>query len=113
MSNTDYTVRIFNQFYNLDIRVNSSEYEIVKSYFDQYTSDEEVSKSLTETLFRISTETKVSVIELLDTFDFDDKLKVNLTLAYYLNSISKNKTVLYGVNQLIKPNDNVQRNILI
>lgn len=108
----DYTVRIFNQFYNLDLTVNGSEYELVKSFFDEYTSDEKVSKSFTDTLFRIATETQISVLELLNTFESSDKLKVNLTMAYYLNSISKNKTLLYGVTNPMKPNESVQRNIV-
>lgn len=108
----DLTVRIFNQFYNLDIEVNSSEYELVKSFFDEYTSDELISKSFTDTLFRIATETDISVMELLDTFETSDKLKVNITMAYYLNSISKNKTILYGVSNLMRPNETTQRNIV-
>lgn len=107
----DYTVKIFDQFYNLDLVVSASEYEIVYSFFTGYTSNEKVARSFTDTLFRISNITEIPVMELLQTFEGSDKLKVSLTMAYYLNSVS-NKTVLYGVNQVKTPNQAVSRNIV-
>jgi hypothetical protein len=111
----DYTVKIFDQFYNLDLVVNASEYEIVYSFFKEYSSDDAVAKSFTDTLFRISNETQIAVLDLLTTFQNtgsdSEKIKISLTMAYYLNSLS-NKTVLYGVNQVLVPNNNVQRNII-
>ncbi len=110
-NNLDYTVRVFDQFYNLDLVVGADEYELVLSFFKGYSSSDSVARSFTETLFRIANETQIPVMELLDSFGSSDKLKVNLTLAYYLNSIS-NKTVLYGVNQVRAPNPAVARNIV-
>jgi hypothetical protein len=107
----DYTVRIFDQFYNLDLAVNADTYEVVRSFFTGYTSSERVAKSFTDTLFRISNITQVPVLDLLQTFEGSDRLKVSLTMAYYLNSVS-NKTVLYGVNQVKAPNQTVARNIV-
>lgn len=107
----DYTVRIFDQFYNLDLAVNADTYEVVRSFFTGYTSSERVAKSFTDTLFRISNITQVPVLDLLQTFEGNDRLKVSLTMAYYLNSVS-NKTVLYGVNQVKAPNQTVARNIV-
>jgi hypothetical protein len=103
---------IFNQFYNTETNINSSEYEIVKSYFDKFTTDPSVSATYTETLLRIASETQIPVIELLETFDLTDELKVNLTFAYYLNNINKTKTTLYGVANNLKPVEIVQRNIV-
>lgn len=107
----DLTVKIFDQFYNLDLVVGANEYELVLSFFRGVTSDETVARTFTETLFRISNVTQVPVLDLLQSFDSNEKLKVNLTIAYYLNSIS-NKTVLYGVNQVRAPNPTVARNVL-
>lgn len=103
---------IFNQFYNIESGINSSEYEIVKSYFDKFTTNANISNTYTETLLRIASETQISVMELLETFDLTDELKVNLTFAYYLNNISKTKTTLYGVSNNLKPVESVQRNIV-
>ena len=107
----DLTVKIFDQFYNLDLAVGAEEYELVLSFFRGVTSSETVARTFAETLFRISNVTQVPVLDLLQTFDSNEKLKVNLTMAYYLNSVS-NKTVLYGVNQVKLPNQAVARNVV-
>jgi hypothetical protein len=107
----DSTIRIFNEFYNVKLSVSANEYEIVNSFFRSYTSDEKVAVSYTEILFRISNETDIDVLTLLDSFQTTDSMKVTLTMAYYLNSLS-DKTVLYGINNIILPNQVVQRNII-
>lgn len=113
MANTDLTVKIFNNFYDLDLVINASEYEVVLSYFKGTTNDESTAKSFTETLFRVSNITQISVLELLQTFQTNEpnKMKVMLTMAYYLNSIS-NKTVMYGASNTVTPNQIVARNIV-
>lgn len=107
----DTTVKIFDQFYNLDLVVNADQYEIVYSFFKGYTSSIVTAQSFTTTLFLIANQTQSNVLELLQTFEGSDKLKVSLTMAYYLNSVS-NKTVMFGVNNILVPNNTVQRNIL-
>jgi hypothetical protein len=107
----DTTVKIFDQFYNLNLVVNSDQYEIVYSFFKGYTSSIATAQSFTTTLFLIANQTQSNVLELLQTFEGSDKLKVSLTMAYYLNSVS-NKTVMFGVNNVLVPNNTVQRNIL-
>lgn len=107
----DTTVRIFDEFYNLDLAVDANQYEIVYSFFKGYTSNIATARSFTQTLFRIANETQINVLDLLQTFEKSDRLKVSLTMAYYLNSVS-NQTVLFGVNNVIVPNETVQRNIV-
>ena len=107
----DTTVKIFDQFYNLNLVVNADQYEIVYSFFKGYTSSIATAQSFTTTLFLIANQTQSNVLELLQTFEGSDKLKVSLTMAYYLNSVS-NKTVMFGVNNVLVPNNTVQRNIL-
>lgn len=107
----DNTVRVFDQFYNTDLNINSNEYDIVYSYFKDHMATELVAKAFTENLFRISNLTNVNALDLLSTFESGNKMKVILTMAFYLNSVS-NKTVLYGVSNLLEPNNLVQRNIV-
>lgn len=107
----DSTIRIFNEFYNVKLTVSANEYEIVNSFFRNYTTNDKVAISYTETLFRISNETDIDVLTLLDSFQATDSMKITLTMAYYLNSLS-DKKVLYGINNVITPNQIVQRNIL-
>lgn len=107
----DYTVRIFDNFYNLDLVVNASEYEIVYSYFESYTSTPAVAKTFTQTLFKISNVTQVPVLELLKTFQTGSNPDLSRIMTYYLNSLS-NKFVLYGINDVMAPNNLVARNII-
>jgi hypothetical protein len=107
----DITVRIYDQFYNLDLAVNADEYEVVLSFFKQYCSTLKTAESFTQTLFRISNELQENVLDLLNTFEGSDSLKVSLTMAYYLNNNS-NKTVMFGVNSVLKPVESVQRNVV-
>ena len=107
----DNTVKIFNEFYNVKLTVSANEYEIVNSFFRNYTTNDKVAISYTETLFRISNETDIDVLTLLDSFQATDSMKITLTMAYYLNSLS-DKKVLYGINNVITPNQIVQRNII-
>jgi hypothetical protein len=107
----DTTARVFDQFYEIDIQINPDQYEIVYSFFIQYCDTTLSAASFTSSLFLISSKTGVNVLDLLDTFETGDALKVNLTMAYYLNTIS-NKTVMFGVNNVIAPNNLVQRNII-
>lgn len=111
----DSTVKIFDQFYNLNLVVNASEYEVVNSFFENKFEDKKIAKGFTEVLFRISNITQISVLELLSTFETENQnantLEVNRLMAYYLNSVS-NKTVLFGVNNLVSPNNSVQRNVI-
>jgi hypothetical protein len=108
---TDTTVKVFDQFYNLDLVVNADQYEIVYSFFKNYTVNISTAKSFTQTLFRIANETQINVLDLLKTFQGSDKMKITLTMAYYLNNVS-NQTVLFGVNNVVVPNEIVQRNII-
>ena len=107
----DQTIRIFNEFYNLKLVVNSNEYDIVHSFFIEYTDDKSIADNYTETLFRISNETGIDAMTLLDSFQGLDSMKVTLTMAYYLNTFS-DKTVMFGINNLLIANQQVERNII-
>lgn len=109
---TDYTVRVFDEFYKLDLRVNAEEYEVVRSYFENYIGNNKTAKQFTEILFRISQLTKIPIMDLLQSFQVGDSPGISRTLAYYLNSVS-NKTVLYGVENLASPNQFALRNVII
>lgn len=107
----DKTVRIFSEFYNLRLVVSANEYEIVFSFFKDYTNSDSIAKNFTETLFRIANQTGIDVLTLLDSFESTDSMKITLTMAYYLNSFS-DKTVMYGVNNDVTANQQVERNIV-
>jgi hypothetical protein len=105
------TTEVFDDFYNLNLLISSDQYDIVYSYFQSNTDNAAAAKSFTQTLFLIANETQINVLDLLETFKGGDKLKISLTMAYYLNSTT-NKTVLFGINQVPTPNNLIQRNIV-
>jgi len=107
----DSTLRLFNQFYDLDLVVNANEYEVVLSYFKSKTTQEKTAQSYTENLFRISNQTDIDVLTLLDSFQKSDDMTITAVMAYFLNSFS-DKTVMFGVNNVIVPNNGVARNIV-
>lgn len=110
-TSVDQTVKIFDEFYNFDLVVNGNDFDIVYSYFKSVCETEKIAGNFTVYLFRISQETNVSVLELLNNIQGLDKMKMNTYITYYLNTF-KSKTTLYGVSTLLQPNQSVARNIL-
>ena len=110
--NLDKTVRVFDQFYNFDLVVNASQYEIIYTYFYSVNKDKTIASNFTTLLFRISSITGEDVMTLLNDITGKEKLKANGLLTYYLNSI-KSKTTLYGLSSVPQPNQTVQRNIVV
>lgn len=111
-SQLDSTVRVFDQFYNLDLVVNASEYDIVYSYFYDVNHSQSVANNFTSMLFRISNITGQSVLTLLQYIQGTSKMETTALMAYYLNSI-KSKTTMYGISVEPTPNQPVQRNIVV
>lgn len=108
---TDRTLQVFNQFYDRKLEVNADQYEVVLSYFRGLTTNDRTAKAYSENLFRISNTLGIDVLTLLETFQTTDKMKVTLTMAYYLNSLG-DRTVMYGVNNVLQANQLAARNIL-
>lgn len=107
----DQTVRIFDSFYSSNLIVNGNEYDVVRSYFVSICATVNIADNFTAVLFRISQETGISVLELLDQIKGTKTMEMNQILAYYLNSF-KSKTSLYGIATVPRPNTPVARNIV-
>jgi len=110
-SSLDKTVRLYDQFYNFELVVDSNQYEIVYSFFLERSKSQNVAKNFSLILFRIANTTGENVLDLLEYMRSTNKLEVNALLAYYLNN-ARSKTTLYGVTNIPSPNQFVQRNIL-
>lgn len=91
--------------------VNGNEYDIVHGYFEYICPSLDVAANFTAVLFRISTETKIPAITLLDYLKGTTKLEMNKIMAYYLNSF-KSKTSLYGIAVVPQANQPVARNVI-
>jgi len=111
-SSLDNTVKIFDSFYNTELVINASEYEIVHSYFADLTGSNNIANNFSIFIFRIASLTDKKSFEILDYIKGKSKLEVNALMAYYLNGV-KTKTALYGISVSPIPNQHIQRNIVI
>lgn len=100
--NLDATVRIFDKFYKYDANVPAAEYDIVYSFF-RSTMETKVAGNMTSALFQVSANTKIPVLELLDSMKGKTGIDLTISMAYYLNNIRSRATLL-GVNAQVVPN---------
>lgn len=109
--NLDLTVRVFDNFYGYEQIVDSTEWDIVLSYFKSIYKTEEAAANFATALFRVSNEQSVPVLTLLQELQSaNGSAELNLTLAYYLNNQRSNTTLL-GVSQPVQPNYYAARNV--
>lgn len=109
----DRTVRVFDAFYQTDLKLNASEYDIVHGYFTSVCDTKNIADNFTTVLFRISTQTGVPVLQLLDELKgTSNSLQMNKQICYWLNSL-KSKTSLYGVSVVPQPVVPVARNVVL
>jgi hypothetical protein len=107
---TDLTVQIFDKFYGYEQHVPADAYDAVLSYFRSVFRSAEAAGNFTVSLFRISQQSGIPVMSLLQQFQGQSAPEVTLTLAYYLNGIRSSSTLL-GVNVPTQSNFYVARNI--
>ena len=109
--NTDLTVRVFDSFYSFEQSVPVEEYDAVNSYFKSVFGTTNAADNFTATLFRISKQSNIPVMTLLNQISGQSQPQLTLTLSYYLNG-NRSPSTLLGVNVSSVPNYYVARNIL-
>jgi hypothetical protein len=112
IQSTDRTVLIYDNFYNTKLSINASEYDVVFSFFKSTSDNDTIAGNFTANLFRISQESEIPVLELLDQLKgLPDKLQMNQIICYFLNSFRSN-TSLYGIGVVPRPNQLAARNVV-
>ncbi len=106
----DTTVQIFDRFYGYQQQVPVDQYDAVLSYFKSVFKSLEAAGNFTVNVFRISKETNIPVMTLLQQFQGQTAPEITATLAYYLNGIRSRSTLL-GLNVSTQPNFYVARNV--
>lgn len=106
----DQTVQIYDNFYNYAASVPQLEYDAVYSYLRSVFGTAEAAGNFTVALFRISESSGISVMTLLQEIQGLGLPELNITLAYYLNSVRDNSTLL-GINSAVTPNFYAARNV--
>ena len=110
-TNLDQTVRIFDRFYQYEANVPAAEYDIVLSFFKQQMNNNTVAGNFTVSLFQVAEQTNIPALTLLDSFQGNNLMTINLNMAYYLNNIRSRATLL-GVNVQPVPNYYAARTVL-
>jgi len=107
---TDLTVQIFDRFYGYQQQVPVDEYDAVLSYFKSVFESAEAAGNFSVSLFRVSQQSGIPVMNLLQQFQGQTAPQINLTLAYYLNGVRSSSTLL-GINVPTQSNFYIARNI--
>lgn len=110
---TDKIVRIFDNFYTTQLVVNGTDYDVVFSYFKGVTENTKIAGNFTALLFRIAQQGGYNIMSLLDLLKgTESNIQLTQVMSYYLNTF-QSKTSLYGIGMLPKPNEAVQRNVVL
>lgn len=110
--NLDQTVRIFDSFYQKNLRVAAGDFDIVYGYFSNVCETKNIAANFTAVLFRIAQETGNNVLDLLRIIQgAENKLQMNKIICFYLNSL-KSKSTLYGVGTVPQANQPAARNVV-
>lgn len=109
--NIDLTVRVFDNFFGFEQVVDAAEWDVVSSYFKSIYTTELAAMNFSTALFRVANEQSVSVLTLLQQLQTSSgPAELDLTLAYYLNNLRSNSTLL-GTSQPVQPNYYAARNV--
>jgi len=111
-NSTDQTVQIFDRFYGYQRSVAVDEYDAVLSYFKLAFGNKEAAANFTVSLFRVSEQSKIPVMTLLQQLQGQSGPQLTASLAYFLNGVRSASTLL-GVSVPTQPNYYVAHNIRI
>jgi hypothetical protein len=101
--NIDQTVQVFDDFYRYSVSVPAAQYDIVYSFFRDTMQNEQSAGNFAVSLFKVSEETGIPPLDLLEGFRGLNTVELNASLAYYLNQIRSRATLL-GVSVAVIPN---------
>ena len=109
---TDPTVRLFDEFYKRELVIDSNVYDTALSFFTNIFADGDVAKNFTLSVFTISEDSGTPVETLLNELSNQNQVQITATLAYYLNNLRSNSTLL-GIKTTATPNQFAARNVFI
>ena len=107
----DQTVRVFDEFYGFNVSIPVAQYDAVFSYMRSVFNTNQAAANFTTTLFRVSSESGINVMDLLQEIQKYGQPELNSVLAYYLNGLQSSATLL-GVQSRVLPNKYVARNVI-
>lgn len=92
--------------------VDGGEYDYVLSFFKRSMTDPVAAANFTESIYQVSRQADVPVLELVNSMEGQTGLQMNVSMAYFMNGIRSNSTML-GVTNTVRPNFYAGRSVLI
>jgi len=92
--------------------VDGAEYDYVLSFFKRSFTDDDAARNFTDSIYQVSRESEVTALEIVKSMEGQSGIEMNASLAYFLNGIRSNSTML-GVTNIVKPNFYAGRSVLI
>jgi len=105
-------IRFVNDYTHIPVDFNSNEYEIVISFFKKAMKDPKTAENFTQSIFQVAARSGISPTSIVETMKGQTGLTLSSSLAYYLNGIRSNSTLL-GVQGLGTPNFYTGRSVII
>jgi hypothetical protein len=106
------TLNIDTFYADSNVGINSEHYIIVVGFFKKVFETDAAAEAFAVDLFRIAKSTDVPVLTLLESMSDKDNIGVSEVMAFYLNQV-RSQSALLGISNVITPNHQVARNILI
>jgi hypothetical protein len=110
-SNSDLTVKVFDQYFQAPIDLNNNELIAMIGFFETRGFDKDSAESTALVILKQAKKDNYSPMQIMDTLTGLSNVEISGLVAEILN-YNRFKTSSLGVSQLYSPADDVVRNIL-
>lgn len=110
-SNSDLTVKVFDQYYQAPIDINNNELTAMIGFFESRGFGKDAAESTAIVILKQAKKDKYNPMQILNTLSGLDNVEISGLVAEILN-YNRFKTSSLGVSELYAPADAVVRNIL-
>jgi hypothetical protein len=110
-SNSDLTVKVFDQYYQAPIDLNNNELIAMTGFFESRGFGKDAAESTAITILKQAKKDNYSPMQIMDTLGGLSNVEISGLVAEILN-YNRFKTSSLGVSQIYSPADDVVRNIL-
>lgn len=112
VSNDVNTENVNTNYSQYPVDINGNEYDYVLGFFTKSMKDPIAAENFTQQIYQVARQADVSPLEIVKTIEGQSGLELDASLAYYLNGIRSNATLL-GVQNIVRPNLYAGRGVLI
>lgn len=105
-------INVVKNFNSQPAAIDGGEYDYVLSFFNRAMQDPVSAKNFTESIYQVSRQADVPVIELVKSMEGQTGLQINASMAYFMNG-TRSKSTMLGVTNIVRPNFYAGRSVLI